>query len=151
MLCRSFTYHVQFRKHRRTKLSPSFLITPYISINKVVHGSLNLKVVQVEYWKEEVCVTYAYKLLRCIYLEGSLGSLAKSLFEEGSRNPTTSWNRRYIHLKVKEVTSYLKLFNKQFTSINDCSTLLNNDIHHTVIHLKKHILLLFLYAFRFNP
>ena len=27
MLCRSFTYHVQFRKYRRTKLSPSFLIT----------------------------------------------------------------------------------------------------------------------------
>ena len=32
MLCRSFTYHVQFRKYRRTKLSPSFLITLYIPI-----------------------------------------------------------------------------------------------------------------------
>jgi hypothetical protein len=41
--------------------------------------------VQVEYWEEEeVCVTYAYKLLRCIYLEGSLESLAKNLFEEGA-------------------------------------------------------------------
>jgi len=56
----------------------------------VVHRPLNLKVVQVEYWKEEeeVCVTYTYKLLRRIYFEGSLRSLAKSLFEEGSRNPT---------------------------------------------------------------
>ena len=29
-LYRSFTYHVQFRKYRRTKLSPSFLITLYV-------------------------------------------------------------------------------------------------------------------------
>jgi len=29
MLCRSLTYHVQFRKYRRTKLSPSFWITLY--------------------------------------------------------------------------------------------------------------------------
>ena len=27
LLCKSFTYHVYFRKYRRTKLSPSFLIT----------------------------------------------------------------------------------------------------------------------------
>jgi len=30
MLCRTFTYHVQFRKYRSTKLSPSFLITLYL-------------------------------------------------------------------------------------------------------------------------
>ena len=30
MLCRSFTYRVQFRKYRRMKLSPSFWITLYI-------------------------------------------------------------------------------------------------------------------------
>ena len=29
MLCRSFTYYVQFRKYRRTELSPTFLITLY--------------------------------------------------------------------------------------------------------------------------
>ena len=29
MLYRPFTYHVQFRKYRRTKLSPTFLITLY--------------------------------------------------------------------------------------------------------------------------
>ena len=32
MLCRSFTYHVQFRKYRRTKLSQSFCITLHIGI-----------------------------------------------------------------------------------------------------------------------
>jgi hypothetical protein len=61
----------------------------YISINNAVQGPLNLKVVQVEYWKEEVCVTYAYKLLKCVGLEGSLGSLANSIFDEGSRNRIT--------------------------------------------------------------
>jgi len=29
MLCRSFAYHVYFRKYRRTNLSSSFLITLY--------------------------------------------------------------------------------------------------------------------------
>ena len=31
MLCRSSTHHVQYRKYRRTKLSPSFLITLYLT------------------------------------------------------------------------------------------------------------------------
>ena len=31
MLCKSFTYHVQFRKYRLMKLSPSFLITLYLN------------------------------------------------------------------------------------------------------------------------
>ena len=33
MLCRSFTYHVQFRKYWRTKLSPSFWLTLYYKHN----------------------------------------------------------------------------------------------------------------------
>ena len=34
MLCRSFTYHVQLRKYRHTKSSPSFLITLYYIYSK---------------------------------------------------------------------------------------------------------------------
>ena len=37
MLCRPFTYRVQFRKYRRTKLSPSFWITLYFNNKNVVN------------------------------------------------------------------------------------------------------------------
>ena len=40
MLCRSSLYHVQFRKYRRTKLSPSFLITLYYIPS--VHNNMNI-------------------------------------------------------------------------------------------------------------
>jgi len=36
MLCRSFIYHVYFRKYRRTKLTPSFWIKLYIGLSFVL-------------------------------------------------------------------------------------------------------------------
>ena len=46
-LCRPFAYRVQFRKYRRTKLSPSFLITLYTRTERQIFILIRVSVVEV--------------------------------------------------------------------------------------------------------
>ena len=71
MLCRSFTYHVQFRKYRCTQLSPSVLITLY---NKnIVFCCVHMYFILLFYFRHNGM--FSIKIKTFIFYSGDMGQL----------------------------------------------------------------------------